>query len=262
MASDEKSRRKAEALKKRIEALVAPAWLPVFEPGLEGPSRFGTVRGPMTLGPRDAWPICPRCYGPLSPLLELDLRDSPAPHLRDDALVQLFWCETWERREDPVVCPTEGGYFARRRRRTGQRTDGPAPVRDRPPHSIAGWIAVSELPTLDLTDLGPVLDACDPAVVEHLLRSVHIDHLDWTTLAELDGAAVYRAVADRLEALPRIAHKLAGYPTFVQQYRGPPYANQVFQLETSAPFDVNFGDGAGHLLAQPDGALGFFWSCL
>jgi predicted DNA-binding WGR domain protein len=256
------SLRAAASLRKRIEALVRPAWLPAFENGSEHPSRFGTVRGPMTLAIGEEWPRCARCGNELSALLEFDLRDVPATHLRADALVQLFWCEAWERDGGRDVCIVSGGYLARRRQRSGSRTDGPATVHGaRTPSSIVGWTEIHELPLLCLTELGGILDEADPAVIDALLRAVHIDDLDYTTVSELDGAAVYEKVANKLGVAPQNRHKLGGHPTFVQQYGDPPFVEQVFQIEQSAPFDANFGDvGAAHLLALVDGSIGLFWS--
>jgi predicted DNA-binding WGR domain protein len=239
--------REVARIRRLVEANALPAWLPRFATGTEG---LGVVRGPMTLARDEAWPRCGVCSEPLSALLELDLSRAPGP-LREECLVQLFGCEAWEARGSDRVCITDdAAWLARRHGLEGERRPPPASQRGTP-SAITEWVPCIELPARPGA-LGAELDEAAPELIDELLRSVG---------ATLDGAVdAYDAFVRGLGHQARNVHKLGGYPTFVQDDDAPG-SRQLFQLEESEPFDVNFGDqGAGHLLLTPTKKLRFTWS--
>jgi predicted DNA-binding WGR domain protein len=231
-----------------VESRRQTAWLPRFEPGTEG---IGVVRGPMTMAPGEPWPRCPSCGEGMSGLLELDLARVPAEHLRDDSLVQLFWCEAWEANDAaPVVCSASGGWLARRTLRGSNRRSGLNP-RGATPFAIVGFTPFDELPPSD-PEISARFEELSPGLVDELLRSVGVTPQESEDLVD----ALLRGLGPA-----RNEHKLGGFPTFVQDCRLP-FKRQIFQIEMSSPFKVNFGDlGAGHLLLGEGGSIDFFWSC-
>jgi predicted DNA-binding WGR domain protein len=242
--------RAVASLRNRIEKTRRRAFLPTF---VEGSAGMARVRGPMTLDAGEVWPACPVCSAPLSGLFELDAHALPEPSLREDALVQLFWCEAWEGRKGAEVCTARGGWLARRRARTGTLHPQPAHARAPRPFAIVDWTAVDEIAPSPPSELREALDEADPEVIRALLRSVNA----------ADGEEdPYRAVAKALGLAARTSPKLGGWPVFVQE---PPAdvaaAHLLFQIEAAPPFDVNFGDvGAGQLVVDGRGALRFFWA--
>jgi predicted DNA-binding WGR domain protein len=238
---------KVATLRALVERRRRPAWLPRFEPGSDGSA---VVRGPMTLDRDEAWPTCRQCGRDLTGLFELDLAGVPADHLRDDALVQLFWCEAWEESGSVDVCTaSQGGWLARRHRRGGKKRH--ALTRRGAPFAIVDFTRYDELPP-GVGDLRERFEAASQDVIDDLLRSVG---------ATLEGAVdEYDALVRGLGLAARNEHKLGGFPTFVQEYERP-FRHQIFQIEEKAPFDVNFGDlGAGHLLLGVEGAIEFTWA--
>jgi len=247
--------RTVESLRRRLVAPMRPAWLPVFEQR-DGDEAYGRVRGGMTLDADEEWPRCRSCREPLTGLFELDRSALPAPALRHDSVVQLFWCEAWEQRPigaDGNVCTVDGGWVARLHRRGSHRRTFSTGGRGQGTFAIVDWTRVEELPSRPEPSLREALDEGDDEVVQALVRSVG---------GTLDGDDdAYRACVRALGKEARTAHKLGGWPVFVQEY-DKPFGSSLFQLEANAPFHVNFGDlGAGHLLLRGDGTLDFFWSC-
>jgi predicted DNA-binding WGR domain protein len=249
-AADVSYAKEIAALRAFVESRRRTAWLPQFEPGTEG---IGVVRGPMTMAPGEPWPRCSSCGEEMSGLLELDLARVPADYLRQDSLVQLFWCEAWETKDAaPVVCAAaSGGWLARRAPRGSDRRSIPNP-RGASPFAIVGFTPFDELPPSD-PEIRARFEGLSAGLSDdELLRSVGV------TLKDSEDP-----VDAFLQALggARNEHKLGGFPTFVQAYTRP-FSHQIFQIEMSSPFRVNFGDlGAGHLLLGEDGSVDFFWSC-
>lgn len=236
--------RKAAAWRKKFEALVAPAWAPIFG---EGSDVHGRVRGPMTLLPHEPWPVCPSCKRPLTAVLELDRSRLPDKALRAKDLVQLFTCEAWTNEEPTSASCIFEGWLARRHAPAGALREGPAGRGQRT--SIIGWTQFDELPAELEAALHEQLEheACE--VIEALLQG-----------AEDDGVSIWRSWAKASGKAARNVHKLGGFPTFVQEC-SVPFTRQLLQLECNQPFDVNLGDiGAGHLLIRPSGEVTFFWA--
>lgn len=239
--------RKVAALRKAVLDRCRPTWVPTFQAGTAGAS---TVRGPMTMDPNEVWPACRCCGEAMSGLLELDLSTVPAMDLRHDSLIQMFWCEAWERRNSDDVCTVgEGGMLARRRGRAGEKRL--VASQRGTPFVIVGWTRYEEAPT-SAGELRERFENASDELLDDLLRSVG---------ASLEGAVdAYDAFVRALGVQARNQHKLGGFPTFVQAYERP-FAHQIFQMEQSAPFDVNFGDlGAGHLLLGTGGDVQFTWA--
>ena len=238
-----------------IESTKRPAWLPVFKSApADAQGTFGRVRGAMTLDPDEPWPSCPVCKQPLVGLFELDRSELPSAELRDDNVVQLFWCEAWENRQpNDVVCTAAGGWMARAHARgPHRRTLNGAPATTT---AIVGWDAFEELAVHPSTALQDALDAANLEVVESLVA---------VTGATSEDDDLYNAIVAASPRRARTSNKLGGWPVFVQAdpaETGLMYT-PLFQIEMGKPFDVNFGDlGAGHLLLGRDGRVHFTWSC-
>jgi predicted DNA-binding WGR domain protein len=238
--------KRAAAVRAKVDRLLRPAWLPTFAPG----DGVGRVRAPMTLAPDEAWPTCPHCERPLSGVLELDMNQLPATHLRREGVAQLFWCEAWEA-DGGDVCTVSGGWLARWHAAGTHRVAGPRTSTS--PIAIVDWERIDELPRDTPPEMKAIFDDGDPDLVAELLRSVGVD--------EAEDYDAFNAYAKGLRRGAVNKHKLAGYPTFVQECVVP-FEHQLFQIEMQPPFDMNLGDvGAAHLLIDRRGELRFFWAC-
>jgi predicted DNA-binding WGR domain protein len=238
--------KKAAAVRAKVDRLKRPAWLPIFGTG----DGVGRVRAPMTMAPGEAWPTCPHCERALSGVLELDMTRLPATHLRREGVAQLFWCEAWEGERDSP-CTVSNGWLARWHAAGGHRVAGPRT--STAPIAVVDWERIDELPRDTPSEMKAIFDDGDPSLVAELLRSVGVD--------EAEDSDAFNAYAKGLQLRAVNKHKLAGYPTFVQEC-SVPFEHQLFQIEMLPPFNMNLGDlGAAHLLIDRRGELRFFWAC-
>lgn len=99
-------------LKASIEAMLRPAWRPIYEVApADAPGH--RIRGAMQLSEGEAWPTCPSCCQPMSPIVELDRTQLPDASLRDESLAQLFLCESWTNEDEASTNCILEGWLAR-----------------------------------------------------------------------------------------------------------------------------------------------------
>ena len=213
------------------------AFVPSVAPGPFGEgSGFG---GRPYLAHGMSHPTCPQCDRPMPLIAQIDLAAQPAPVIRGDGLLQLFYCtrevddngcdvmlEAWE--------PFSEGHVTRL---VSAGPGGSVPEADTPfePVRITAWTAADDYP-------------------------------NWQELEELGvGSLAHGDDHPTLEG-----EKLGGWPAWVQgvEYPSCPRCGArmelVLQVDSRKTIDTMWGDvGIGHVTQCPNDpdVLTFAWAC-
>ena len=213
------------------------------QPAFSAESKIG---GLPYLRDENDWPICPNCKRHMQLFLQLDL--TKLPERKDNGLLQLFYCTSYE-----PMCEIDMQAFFAFSKSVESRiieADGESAIVQ--PNiqqvfdekKIVDWTAKDDYPHFEEYDeLGIELELDDD---------------------------VFELMEERNEGHPVERDKLFGWPYWIQASEYPfdrkteSKMELFFQLASEDNLSYMFGDaGIGHLTQSPDNRdeLGFGWAC-
>ncbi|MFK7809164.1 MAG: DUF1963 domain-containing protein [Saprospiraceae bacterium] len=222
------------------------AYLPKIKDSLNSYSTVSKIGGFPHLRNENDWPICPNCKMHMQLFLQLNLEE--LPEIKEDGLIQLFYCTTTEplcESELEAFFPFSKSVVCRRIEAKGDSVRVKPEIKEIfQEKTIIDWEDIDDYPHFE----------------EYLQLGIELELED----------DVYELMERDQIGLPIEKDKLFGWPYWIQASEYPfdrktgTQMELLFQFASEDNLPWMFGDaGIGHLTQSPDdeAELGFGWAC-